>query len=143
MFSLVQLDSSINDSTLVVLAGPKYLERLDSKLLQLQQLPDKGNRLLANFIGWRLYSGYALRLSREYRDVTEEHQQRVFGQKTRQEKSTGEVCMSDVALQLPLGLSALYIRDLVKLDAKVKVSRTTALLVQIVLVQSGILKLDG
>jgi predicted metalloendopeptidase len=121
-FHPVGLSDKIDSQTPVVLRYSPFFDRMDEKLFQLQQLEDAGKRHIANYIGWIIITRNLKYLSKDYRDAYEDHVQRIFGQKTAQQKTTAERCATDVVSALPLAVGAVYVRDHIPIDLKSKAS---------------------
>ncbi|XP_055336675.1 neprilysin-11-like [Paramacrobiotus metropolitanus] len=108
------------EDSIVVVPDLQFWDKLDAKLLELEELGEEGKRRMANYIGWQMIKGYAAYLSYDYRRADAEYSQKVTGTAEIYMASVGERCLQIITGFMPLALGAVYVRDVVPPDLKEK-----------------------
>lgn len=115
IFEPVGLSGSINGSIKVANVAPKFLESLDVKLWETEQLGDVGKRRLANAIGWRVIASFSDHLPSEIGREFKEFTRKLNGGKEEEHEPATERCVNFISKSMPLAIDAMYINaDILK-----------------------------
>ncbi|XP_055356520.1 neprilysin-11-like [Paramacrobiotus metropolitanus] len=110
-FAVANRSAAITDDTIVIVPTLRYWNKLDDKLVELENQGAEGRRRMANYIGFKLIFSVLPYLSKDYRDIVEDWSINIE-----------DKCMDVVKINMPLALSTLCVRDIVPKDLKKKIS---------------------
>lgn len=117
----VGLAHMVDSSTAVVMTSYQFFFRLDSIFYSLDQEGEIGKQKILNYAGWKVVEDTLQYLSQEYRDAQSAHFQRTRGQTTLPQTPTSERCAGQALTVFPLAIGAVYVRDMVSKNLKMKV----------------------